>query len=124
MLEFKAVITTFEAQSNDRLYRSDEQFKERYRSTVGKFVQFMMEILNCAYMLEKAVKHEGESTFITDQNLHTLVTSLLFEDEEFRRITLRVYEVSLAACIERFRGRAIKYQNTNRTNLFSPVNPR
>jgi len=97
VLNFKVAATSFEEHCTNKINHSEEQFKERYRNFSMRFVQFMIKVLNSSYLLEKAAKNEGEATFITDQNLHTLVTSLLFEDEDFRRITTQVYEVSLVS---------------------------
>lgn len=80
-----------------------------------------MEVLGCSYMLDKAAKNEGSTTFFTDQNVHTLVTSLFFEDPEFCKITTRVYEVALASICTKFKARSYSFQRNNRTNLFSPV---
>jgi hypothetical protein len=80
ILNFKAAMTAFELEADNRINISDEQFKERFRTSVLNFVRFLAEALICMYRLEKVIEREDDNTFFTTQNFHTLIISLIFED--------------------------------------------
>lgn len=96
---FKASMTTFEQQSNNRINLSDQNFRKKFKDSVLNFIEFMVKMVVHVYLLDKAGKNEGDSTFFLDQNIHTLIVSLLFEDTDFQRVAVRVYDVTLHTCI-------------------------